>query len=1110
MTMIYQRARRVLQSACLPTFWLASSLSGLSLTYHISYLEDEGRRGQITAVMDEAVAVFNAHSNIDVDINVIYHSGIPTAQANYNGELGFGGSISTQVALHEIAHYLGSGTTWEWDAGGGFNGGDVWQGVSGQHFVKLFDGPWADIRKSGVHYYPYGLNFGNEDNPQARIRLVKIVTAMRADMGLAGGGDWDGDGLPNGWEMWRFGDLSQTGAGDTDGDGISNADERLIESDPTRPCPIQDGHTYVIRARHSGRVMEVAGGSIEAGANVVQYDYNGTDGQKWTAHHDGDGYWKFLNLRSGKALEVLNYSADAGASLIQWNDTGGANQRWRVVPNGAVYSKVFNKHSRNMVIDVDGGPGAVGNNANISQYFDILGGTNQDWTFEDVTPGAASVTLMAEYKLDGNSRDSSGRGLHGAISGGVTYSTGRVDAQAATFNGVSGSIKVPASVSSNFSISCWVKTSALADRGQWYNGMGIVDAEVPGVAKDFGLAMINNRAAFGVGDTDVTVSSGAPINDGNWHHLAATLNTTTGSMRLYVDGALDKTASVPAGARVSPESFHLGSIGGVTGFFDGSLDEVRIYRGLLSAAEVSRLANIGQTRVASYDFDGDMLDRSQHGNHGLPNAVSYIPGKSGSGAVQFDGIRSFATIPASVTDAFSVAYWVKTTTTANTGQWWEGKAMIDSEVAGTANDWGISLVGDKIGFGVGNADSTILSTTPINDGTWHHVIATRSATGQIKVYIDGSLEASANGSEPPRNAPSAIRLGGILNGGGFFTGAIDELKIFNYTLSSSQAAALTNETSSPLTGVDIGNPGSDGFTGYSSSEGATFTLIAGGSDPDSPLDQLQLAAETLSGNQSAVAQVRDATPAAEAGLMFRDSTAPGSPYVQLAFSATSGLRLLHRDTGNAAPMQTGSNVLIALPVWMKLTRAGDTFAAFYATTTDLPANSDWQFIGAHASPMVTAPLVGMAARSLSPGEVATTRFVSFATSPTPPAEIWRQENFGSVLPTGAAADDQDPDFDTIPNLLERAFGLNPTGFDGPDARPTLVENDDFLSIAYTKDTSAVDLDIVAKWSSDLSEWHTSDLVDELLFTEGAIEHRVAKVPMTRLDPDKAFIRLDVE
>lgn len=1095
--------------------WIAASHSSHAMGYS---LVDDGWwpadvRNRIIAAMDEAVSTYNANGYFNTWIYVQYHPAVPTAEANYPDYLKFGGSISARVAMHEIAHTLGSGTTWQWNAN--FTNG-IWTGSAASHFMKLYDGRWGELHQSGVHYWPYGLNYDNEDGARERIRMVRLLSAMRADMGLDGGADADGDGLPNEWEMFKIGNLSQTGAGDTDGDGISNYDEWRTESDPLRPCPVKHGHTYVIRSKLSQKVMEAA--DATAGANVRQNPYIGTSLQKWTANYVGEGYWMFINQAGGHALEVGGFSTNAGGNINTWTNLGLENQKWRIVPDGAIHSKLFNRFSMHMVADVEGGPTATGDGVNISQFHDTLGATNQDWVFDEVTPGELAGGLVAEYKLDGNTRDFSGRNFHGTPTGGITYPPGRVDGLAATFNGSNGTISIPASVDTNFSIACWVKTTATGGGNQWYNGMGLVDAEVAGVAADFGLALVGNKAAFGVGKTDVTITSTSAINDGAWHHLTATLDTSSGAMKLYVDGVLQTSSTGPAGARTAPAKFSLGSIAGTTGFFNGSLDEVRVYNTLLSQSEITRLAGVGQTMVASYAFDTHAQDAGKHGNHGDPVAVTYGPGKVGAGAAQFDGTGSFVKIPASVTGDFSIAYWMKTTATGGTGQWWAGKAMVDAEVAGAAEDWGIALLGNKAGFGVGNTDTTILSTTPVNDGSWHHVVATRTgASGAMKLYVDGALQASATGATAPRAATSGIRVGASLNGGAFFTGAIDELKIFNYPLSQTQVAALASSLPAPWVSADIGTPGSDGYAGFSPAN-STFTLIGGGSGIAGASDQFQFLSATAAGDPCAVTRVLSTplTPSggiattARAGLMFRASSAANSAFVNLCLHPGGGVRFLYRDATSANVGQAGTTVSQNAPCWLKLTRAGNTFTAYYATTTQPPAAGDWMLIASHATTLPASPLGGLSLTSTNSTQVAVATFGHFAVFENTPGNIWRQDQFGGFASTGSAADQADPDGDGIVNLLERAFGLDPNQPNSSSDLPVLARDEAFLSLSYTRSLAATDLVYQALRSGDLATWTGAGVTDEPVSSNGSTERRVAKVPLSVLDPARAFLRLKVE
>ena len=180
---------------------------------------------------------------------------------------------------------------------------------------------------------------------------------------------------------------------------------------------------------------------------------------------------------------------------------------------------------------------------------------------------------MAEYNLEGNALDSGGFGNIGTTNGSVSFAPSKVGAQAAQFDGVSSYVQVPVSVANDFSIAYWVKTTATGASGQWWAGKGIVDGEVPGAAADFGTSLVVNKAAFGVGNPDTTIASGSAINDGQWHHVAVTRNNTSGAMKLYVDGALQATATGPTGTRSAPTSLRIGSLkaGNAGSFLNGAL-----------------------------------------------------------------------------------------------------------------------------------------------------------------------------------------------------------------------------------------------------------------------------------------------------------------------------------------------------------------------------------------------------------------------------------------------------------------------------------------------------------------------------------------------------------
>jgi hypothetical protein len=142
------------------------------------------KRKAITDAMNAAVAFYNAHGEFDKQVTVSYNPGTPTADANWNGHIRFGGSISRRVALHEIAHTLGVGQHPNWDK---LLQNGKWTGPKAVALLREFDGPTADLKGDRQHFWPYGLNFDNESDPTKDLRHVKMVAALREDMGIING-----------------------------------------------------------------------------------------------------------------------------------------------------------------------------------------------------------------------------------------------------------------------------------------------------------------------------------------------------------------------------------------------------------------------------------------------------------------------------------------------------------------------------------------------------------------------------------------------------------------------------------------------------------------------------------------------------------------------------------------------------------------------------------------------------------------------------------------------------------------------------------------------------------------------------------------------------------
>jgi BNR repeat-like domain/Concanavalin A-like lectin/glucanases superfamily len=165
----------------------------------------------------------------------------------------------------------------------------------------------------------------------------------------------------------------------------------------------------------------------------------------------------------------------------------------------------------------------------------------------------------------------------------------------------------------SFSLTCWAKTASNSNFYRIVSKRGNTGASSPG----FELISKTGTGEFGINLRSVSGANAGPpfgntsITDGDWHHLAMVVDAASGMAKIYVDGALEKNST---SAAIGMEHFdnalnlHLGASLAPDFFWNGSLDDVRIWSKALSDAEVLNDASDSITGsepnlIAAWDFE---------------------------------------------------------------------------------------------------------------------------------------------------------------------------------------------------------------------------------------------------------------------------------------------------------------------------------------------------------------------------------------------------------------------------------------------------------------------------------------------------------------------------
>ena len=107
----------------------------------------------------------------------------------------------------------------------------------------------------------------------------------------------------------------------------------------------------------------------------------------------------------------------------------------------------------------------------------------------------------------------------------------------------------------------------------------------------------------------------------------------------------------------------------------------------------------GPTPVAFYEFENNVNDTQGTFNGTAYGTPTYVTGKVGSKAIQFNGSSQYVSITRPVSTRLDHSFLREDHPDQRTGtQWYSGKGMVDGEVGGTANDFGVTYLNSKIAF----------------------------------------------------------------------------------------------------------------------------------------------------------------------------------------------------------------------------------------------------------------------------------------------------------------------------------------------------------------------------------------------------------------------------
>lgn len=451
---------------------------------------------------------------------------------------------------------------------------------------------------------------------------------------------------------------------------------------------------------------------------------------------------------------------------------------------------------------------------------DLFGCTaKHSWVQQEIeeAPDEIDALLISHWKFD----DGAGAvavdsvAANNAAVYGAQWTQGKID-QALSFDGIDDYVGIPDSDTLDFdtddmSISMWFRTNRYADqtlmRFRQYDDDPHLEIYTSTTYGNLGTRAMPGNA--------IIAYNAGRVDDGAWHHVAVSLqNGTSGGYELFLDG-ISVGAATLTGQLKDWVSITVGNNGHSDGYFQGEIDDVRVYASVLTASQVHVLHKMSAAPMGHWRFDetsGGIAEDSVGGRDGIVHGAAWTPGKC-AGSLYFDGIDDYVELPDNdpiwlPQNNFTISTWVWF---AVTPDFVSNEMILDLNFAASIypeNEQGICVILHEEPYG--KLGFQMATTTTENEALhvdnafvgsqWYHIVAVRNATTQA-MYIDGQLSNSRVCSSDPISFvggydDNKVSVGRFTRAGAYtpntfyFNGRIDDVRIYDRALSDMEISEL--------------------------------------------------------------------------------------------------------------------------------------------------------------------------------------------------------------------------------------------------------------------------------------------------------------------------------
>ncbi|MEN3314727.1 MAG: hypothetical protein V7605_961 [Acidimicrobiaceae bacterium] len=410
--------------------------------------------------------------------------------------------------------------------------------------------------------------------------------------------------------------------------------------------------------------------------------------------------------------------------------------------------------------------------------------------------------------------------LNGVSLGATSLLTADTTNPAASFDGVNDSVAVQSSAglspTAAVTVEAWVRPSAVPTAGNF--------ASVVTKAESYALQFNGPQLEFTTMQSGtrrrVQAPAGAVV-AGRTYHVVGTYDGTT--QRLFVNGAQVASGAFSGPLSANTNRVVIGSWDTASEFLSGSVDEVAVYAGALTPAQVANHFNqgsatatpppppppppapayratvVGDAPVAYWrlgETSGTSAIDTVGANTGIyRNGVAVgaasLTSDTADRAASFDGVNDSVAVPSSAglspTGAVTVEAWVRPSAVPAAGSF--------ASIVTKAESYALQFNGPRLEFTTmagGTRRRVQAAAGAVVAGQTYHVVGTFDGTTQ-RLFVNGAQVATATFSGAMSVNANRVVLGSWDTASEFLNGTIDDAAVYNKVLTATQVATHYNQ-----------------------------------------------------------------------------------------------------------------------------------------------------------------------------------------------------------------------------------------------------------------------------------------------------------------------------